>query len=186
MSDLVGSHHFDRFLERYVFADLPDDIQRFLLDTCVLDPVLADQCPELTGRNDADQILRWLERRHVFTNWIGGQPRAFRYHPLLRSWLLGRLSGMRVCELAQRAGTWSRQNGRSAEAIEYLLDARDVDGAVEAIVEYGLQALAEGRYEALVACRQALPGSALRTRRRRLARRPGSLYEASRCIRRQR
>lgn len=157
MSDLVGHPHFDHFLEHEVVDRLPVHVQRFLLDTCVLDPLFPDQCAALSGCDDAADLLRGLVRQQVFTDWLGGTPRAFRYHPLLRSWLIGRQSSARLTELAGRAADWSRENGRTAEAIDYLLAAHDIDRAVACLIEYAPRAFAEGRNESLVAWIDALP-----------------------------
>ena len=122
-----------------------------------MDPAL---CCELTGRTDCEDVLRDLTRSNMFTEWIGGQRFTFRYHRVFRSWLrrrLDRVAPGRSTELQRRAAQWCQANGRHGEAIQYLLDAGDDLAASEAIVEFGPQALGEGRYDTVTRWIDRLP-----------------------------
>ncbi len=151
---------FDEILGSQVFDSIEPDIQQFLLDTCVLDTIDPALCCELTGRTDCEDLLRHLTRSNMFTEWIGGQRLTFRYHRVFRSWLrrrLDRVAPGRSAELQRRAAEWCRAHDRHGEAIEYLLDAGDDLAASAAIVEFGLRALSDGRYDAITGWINRLP-----------------------------
>ena len=155
-----GYGHFDEVMGDQVFDSIEPDIQQFLLDTCVLDTIDPTLCCELTGRTDCEDLLRHLTRSNMFTEWIGGQRLTFQYHLVFRAWLrrrLDRVAPGRSAELQRRAAEWCRAHDRNGEAIEYLLDAGDELAATEAIVEFGLRALSEGRYDAVTGWIDRLP-----------------------------
>ncbi len=155
-----GYGYFDEIIGDQVFDSLGPDIQRFLLDTCVVDAIDPALCCELTGRTDCENVLRDLTRSNMFTEWIGGTRLTFRYHRIFRSWLRHRLDHEapgRSAELRRRAARWCRANGRHVEAIGCLLDAGDHLAASEAIVEFGPRALGEGRYDAVTGWIERLP-----------------------------
>lgn len=156
LEGLEGHRYFDEFFGAEVFSKLSDDIQAFMLDTCVLEQLEIELCAEISGHDDPLTVLRHLEHEGLFVEWMGGQPPVYRYHALLRSWLQGRLGRDRLA-LARRAAAVCQTRGRRAEAIEYLLDAGDDDEAASLIVDYGPIALGEGRYEAMRNWIGALP-----------------------------
>ena len=156
-----GYGQFDEVIGTQVFASIEPDIQQFLLDTCVLEAIDPALSCELSGRTDCEDVLRHLMRSNMFTEWIGGGQRlTFQYHLVFRSWLrrrLDRVAPGRSAELQRRAAEWCRANDRHGEAIEYLLGAGDDLAASEAIVEFGLRALSEGRYDAVTGWIDRLP-----------------------------
>ena len=157
----IDSHRvFDEFFRLEVFAAQPPDIQRVLLDTCILDRLELGLCAELSARDDMERVLRDLERRNVFIERVGGRPLVFRCHPLLRSWLRGHLDSVdpgRATQLLHRAGAWSESNGRSADAIGYYLEAGDVASASASIIAYGPRAIVRGASDELAKWIMALP-----------------------------
>lgn len=157
----IDSHRlFDQFFATEVFNVLPVDLQTFLLDTCVLDLLEPALCTELTGRADAEPVLRSLERANMFTEWLGGRPPVYRYHAVLRSWLrarLGQTQPGRKAELLRRAAIWCESHGRVADAIDYRLAADDHAAASRLITAHGPRVLGEGRYEAMRTWIGALP-----------------------------
>lgn len=161
-ADLVvdGHAYFHEAIGAQVFDSLDPEMQRFLLDTCVLETLDPDVCRVVTGRADAEEMLRRLARSNTFTEWIGGPALTFRYHRLLRSWLRRRRDRDEPGHARQQlrdVAAWCAANGRWPEAIDYSIDADDVLGAAEAIVEYGPRALSDGRYAAVAGWIERLP-----------------------------
>lgn len=74
------------YLTRNVLENLPSDLHRFLVDTCVLGRLDADLCDGLRGSDDSAAHLAELTRRRLFTLPAehGG---GYRYHEVLRSYL---------------------------------------------------------------------------------------------------
>lgn len=80
------------YLMSEVFNSQPDKVQRFLLDTAVLDEMTVPLCSELLGQ-ECRSMLRTLERHSLFISRVeqSGLETAYRYHPLFRDFLRSRL-----------------------------------------------------------------------------------------------
>jgi DNA-binding SARP family transcriptional activator len=94
------------YLAQNVLDELPDDLRRFLLGSCVLGRLTGALCDELLGTTGSEKLLQRLANRQVFTVPIEGGT-AFRYHEVLRS----HLAGVLVSELGETA---ARQRHRDA------------------------------------------------------------------------
>nr|WP_285628535.1 LuxR C-terminal-related transcriptional regulator [Kineosporia sp. NBRC 101677] len=127
----VASYLLDEVLRRQ-----PDDTQRMLLHTSILDQVcgpLADLLGEVEG---GEGLLKSLEAVNAFvvstgTGW-------FRYHHLfaglLRDQLRHRESPESVRDLHRRAAHWFADNGHPIEAVRQAQAAEDWSSAAEWLV----------------------------------------------------
>lgn len=70
------------YLARNVLDTLPEDVRRFLLDTCLLGVLTPDVCCELLGRPDGRSLLDEAERRQLFVQ--RSPDGTLRYHELFR------------------------------------------------------------------------------------------------------
>lgn len=75
------------YLARNVLAELPDELRRFLVDTCVLSRLTGDLCDELLDRRGSALLLEELARRQLFTVAVDESEGSYRYHEVLRSHL---------------------------------------------------------------------------------------------------
>ena len=77
-------HQGGQLLENYIKTQIWDkwteDLQRFLLQTAVVDEMQAKLCNKLTGREDSDSLLESLSAQNFFVNRIGEN--TYRYHHL--------------------------------------------------------------------------------------------------------
>lgn len=110
------------YLSRNVVDELPLDVRRFVLGTCVLGRLTATLCDELLEAGGSGAYLRELERRQVFTTALDDEG-TYRYDTVLRSHLeaaliesLGepeaRARHRRAAELLEAAG-WPEEALRS-------------------------------------------------------------------------
>ncbi len=87
----------------------PADLQRFLLETSILDELTAPVCAAVTGRADSGAVLARLARENLFVSAIDDHDERFRYHHLFADLLRSRLErdepGV-VAELHRRAAAW--------------------------------------------------------------------------------
>lgn len=74
------------YLAGHVLGDLPDELRRFLLDTCVLTDLTGDRCDQLRQATGSTALLAELHRRQVFTAAVDDFG-TYRYHEVLRSHL---------------------------------------------------------------------------------------------------
>jgi len=126
----TGSHRYilDYFVEEVLYQQ-SDTVQRFLLQTSILDQLNGSLCDAiLGGENNSAQILIELEHKNLFLVPLDDERKWYRYHHLFSDLLFQRLKQTRpeiVNELYGRATTWLEQNGYLESAIGYALKAQD-------------------------------------------------------------
>ena len=148
VAGFAGSHRYVvDYLVEEVIARQPAHIQRFLLQTVVLERMCGPLCDTVVGLAEQDGygasdgvrapgpasysqlILHELERANLFTIALDDERRWYRYHHLFAEVLRERLragaAGAAVAELHARASGWFAQHGFMAEAIEHALGAAD-------------------------------------------------------------
>lgn len=140
----------------------PPDIRQFLRQTAVATVLTPGLCTALTGRDDAQSVLRQLAREHVFLSPVEGAGDHYRYHPLLTEVLLLELGMDRpeaAAELRRRASRWYEQIGDHAAAIDQALAGHDHDLALDLIVRHLADLGAAGQRQALGRWLLAIPDS---------------------------
>ncbi|WP_232331446.1 LuxR C-terminal-related transcriptional regulator [Agromyces laixinhei] len=119
----------DRYIADYLYREslvsLPEDRQRFLRRTAVLDTLSAPLCDAILETSDAQQVLGELDASNAFIVPLDRSRGWYRYHGLYREFLLGELRRLEpkcVPDLLARAANWFESQGSPAMAIELLLD----------------------------------------------------------------
>ena len=108
----------DRYVADYLYREslmqLPENTQRFLRRTAVLDQLSAPLADALLGESDAHAQLRRLEATSLFLIPLDRRREWFRFHALFREFLLGELRRVEpeiVPKLHLRAADWYEANG---------------------------------------------------------------------------
>jgi LuxR family transcriptional regulator, maltose regulon positive regulatory protein len=172
---LSGRQHLiaDYLLDE-VFNRQSAEVQRFLLDSSILDELCASLCDALSENGEgipgAQAILETLERANLFlipledaASASGGQT-WFRYHHLFADALRIRLERTRpgaASSLHQRASRWYEKNGPVEKAIEHALAAQDHDRAASLIEANAYAINRQGRYAALSRWLEQIPARTL-------------------------
>ncbi len=184
-------HILDYLLEE-VLVRQPAEIQRFLLDTSVLEKFCACLCDvvvqegepdpddpaakacletspssETAANNHSQRILDYLDRANLFLIPLDNRREYFRYHHLFREALRHRLQHQnpgRVEVLHRRAARWFDQNRLPAPAFEHAIAAGDSNLAAD-IAERWLDPVTfDGQIYQARAWIQALPEALLERR----------------------
>lgn len=124
--------HIVDYLAEEVLHRQPDHIQRFLLQTSILDQMSSELCDYLTKRNDSRQILIDLDNDNLFTIPLDTTRSWYRYHHLFADLLRQRLQytdSSSVSRLHSRASKWYENNNLVDNAIDHALAACDYGGA---------------------------------------------------------
>ena len=135
------------YLARNVLAELPEELRRFLVDTCVLPRLSGDLCDRLLDRRGSALLLEELARRQLFTVVVDETEGSYRYHEVLRS----HLDRMLVEEVGeaearrrhQAAAALLEKSGALSEALVGYCRAEDWP-AVASIVGNRGQQVADG------------------------------------------
>jgi LuxR family maltose regulon positive regulatory protein len=154
-----GRYHFILdYLTDEVLRRQPEPVQRFLLQTCILERMCGPLCdavmdseteqrapsvaPLPSPPSDLDSpllgqsILEHLQHANLFLVPLDDERKWYRYHHLFAELLRGRLQESQphqVPELHRRAATWFEQNGLDLEAIHHALATKDFMLAADVI-----------------------------------------------------
>ena len=137
-ASLAGQQEWvGEFLASEVLDRQPPAIQRFLLQTAILDEFNAALCAAVTGDDQAHALLAAVARADLFLirlDYAGGW---HRYHHLFQELLCHRLAEQcapeKVAALHRAAGRWLADAGRIQAAVRHFLAAGDDDAAADAV-----------------------------------------------------
>lgn len=158
-------HQVADYLLTEVMDALPDATRRFMLRTSICADLSVGLAERLSDRMDAALLLERLEQRNAFTRRVGRGRATYRYHDLLRTFLLAelrRVDPRAERELRHTAARWFQQEGDHLHAMEHLVMAGDTQQVVELARSQGLAAVLSGRARRLHLILGELPEPARR------------------------
>ncbi|MFL6141764.1 MAG: LuxR C-terminal-related transcriptional regulator [Labedaea sp.] len=148
ITDFTGD---DRMVADYligeVFARQPEDVQEFMLATCICRRFTADLAVALSRRDNAGQILDRLERSSILVSTRDDTRLWYRYHPLLRSYLraeLGRRQLSAQQQLHRIAANWFLSIDDPLQAMEHGTASGDENLLTRLVAKYGLGEILKG------------------------------------------
>ena len=161
IQSFTGSHRLviDYLIEE-VLSLQPENIQAFLMQTSILESFNSSLCSALTGQDDSQAILEFLERSNLFIFPLDNERRWYRYHHLFSDSLHQRLKQtMREEEttLHRTASEWYAQNAFPDQAIAHALQGEDFERAISLIEEQADVCWASGEHSKLQYWFDALP-----------------------------
>ncbi|WUJ70454.1 LuxR C-terminal-related transcriptional regulator [Kribbella soli] len=152
IDDFAGD---DRYVVDYLVDEVldrqPEQVRRFLLETCVVDRLTGPLCDAVTGQPGGRAMLESLERQNLFVVPLDDRRQWYRYHHLFADVLRARLLAERgdVAELHRRAARWYDDAGDTVAAVHHAVAAGDVDHAAD-LVELAVPGLRRERQEATI------------------------------------
>ena len=163
---LSGSHRFIlSYLTEEVLNRQPKEVQRFLLETSILDRLNGDLCDAVTGRSGGPATLERLFNANLFLIPLDDEGQWYRYHhlfaDLLRSQQAARSEG-ETAELHRRAAGWyarasSKGEPFASEAIQHALAAEDYAMAVDLLERHASGMIRQGYAKTVNGWVQAIP-----------------------------
>ena len=136
----TGSHRFVLdYLVEEVLHRQSESVQRFLLQTSILDRLCGPLCDAVCLSTDGQATLEALDRANLFLIPLDNERRWYRYHHLFVEFLRQRLQQQYPNNIAEheiRASEWYEDNGYEIEAFQHAVAANDVQRA-ERLVEGG-------------------------------------------------
>ena len=158
----------DRYVADYLYREslmsLPENIQRFLRRTAVLDQLSAPLCDAILEESSGQQRLRGLEASNSFLIPLDRRREWYRYHALFREFLLGELRRVEpevIMKLHLRAADWYEANGSPAMAVEHLLNTTEQDRCVQLVTALVLPTYQAGQLSTVQRWLSALGDSAI-------------------------
>jgi LuxR family transcriptional regulator, maltose regulon positive regulatory protein len=142
----------DRYVADYLYREsmmtLPEDDQRFLRRSAVLDQLCAPLCDAVVGEPGAHQRLRRLEASSSFLVPFDRRREWYRYHGLFREFLLGELRRVEpdaITKLHLRAADWYESNDSLMMALEHLLNTAERDRSAQLVAALVLSTYQAGQ-----------------------------------------
>jgi LuxR family transcriptional regulator, maltose regulon positive regulatory protein len=126
------------FFVSEVLEQQPPEVAQFMLDTSILGELTADTCAAVTGRPDAEALLRAIGTAQLFLVPLDDEQASFRYHHLVRQLLRAELHARdpaREKEFQLRAADWFEAAGDTRRAARHFLAGRQADRAL-ALLEH--------------------------------------------------
>lgn len=164
-----GDHQyvFDYLMEE-VLARQPADVRLFLLQSSILNRLIAPLCDALTARAGSQAILEELERMNLFLIPLDDHRHWYRYHTLfadfLRQQLEREIGANGIQRLHQRAGAWYKLEGFNHDTVYHFLTAEDFEAAAWLIEESRLDLLMRGEWQRLSTWLNRFPTAFRRSR----------------------
>lgn len=128
ISAFTGSHRYILdYLTEEVLSRQPEEFQRFLLQTSILNRLNGALCDAVTGGNDGQAMLEQIERGNLFLISLDDRRYWYRYHHLFADVLRNRLNQAQKDELHRRASQWFAGENFVDEAVSHAIAARDFE-----------------------------------------------------------
>jgi LuxR family maltose regulon positive regulatory protein len=142
--------YFLDYLTEVVLGRQPQEVQTFLLSTCMLERLTASLCDAVTQHADSQQMLQWLEQANLFVVALDSKREWYRYHALFAEALSCQLEKTQpdlAPILHHRASLWYAQHDQILEAILHAFRAKEWQWAADLIEGLPLLSLAWGADE---------------------------------------
>ncbi|MGZ3645284.1 MAG: LuxR C-terminal-related transcriptional regulator [Ktedonobacteraceae bacterium] len=171
LSAFSGSHRFVlEYLSEEVFAQQTQEVQTFLLQTCLLDRLSGSLCNALTGQEDGQAMLEALERANMFVMALDDERQWYRYHHLFAEMLLSlsqQIQSELLPQLHRRASEWYEQHDALLEAVRHAFAIPDFERVARLIEQAEMQQTQQihtGQLQLMLSWFNALPDTIVRSR----------------------
>jgi len=137
-----------QYLESEFLARIKPRQREFLTRTAVLERMCGSLCEAVLDAAGSGKLLADLARSNLLLVPLDRREEWYRYHHLFRDMLLAQLHrdepGL-IPVLRRRAAAWCLRNGLPEEALEYSIQAEDVDTAARLVGGLGVPTYRQGR-----------------------------------------
>ena len=169
IADFTGSHRYVlEYLTAEVIGRQPEPVQRFLMETSVLEHLCGPLCDAVTGGEDGERLLNELCQRNLFILPLDDEGRWYRYHRLLsdlvQNLLRKEVTPGGIQKLHCRASVWYERAAMTDEAVRHALEAGDMERAADLVEENSFAVMDRGELTTVLGWLDALPGELVRSR----------------------
>ncbi|HEX5166271.1 MAG TPA: LuxR C-terminal-related transcriptional regulator [Thermomicrobiales bacterium] len=151
----VGDYLADDVLGRQ-----PEEIQRFMIETSILNQMSGPLCDAVSDRHDSQAILETLEHANAFLVPLDDRRQWFRYQGLFADVLRERFAraGDEVIRtIHRRAAIWYYEQRMTRDAMRHALASGDLDLVAEIVEQRACPMLASGELETIKRWIEPLP-----------------------------
>jgi LuxR family maltose regulon positive regulatory protein len=130
------------YLIEEVLRRQPQEVQTFLLSTCILERLTASLCDAVMEQTGSQRMLYQLEQTNLFVVSLDSKREWYRYHALFAEALRYRLEQTQpdlVASLHHRASLWYAEHDQTTEAVLHAFRAHHWQLAADLIERKSLQ-----------------------------------------------
>ncbi len=171
VADFTGDYHyFVDYLVEEVLHRQSEEVQNFLLQTCIVERLDASLCDALTNGTHSQNMLMWLERANLFIIPLDDARKWYRYHSLFADMLRTRLRMLHpdwIPELHLKASQWYEDHAFLSDAIDHALAASAFERAatlIEVVAQTTTTIWVQRQFRTLQKWLDKLPQTLLHTR----------------------
>ena len=155
-----SQHSLVEYLGQEILAQLPEQVQQFLLHTSILEQLEGRLCEVVSGQPDGEETLTRLFQMNLFLIPLDEFHHWYRYHQIFADVLRQRLqqsAAAQIPELHRRASRWYREQGMLAEAVAHAHAAGDWESIAHLAEETGVELMSRGETRMVMAWVALLP-----------------------------
>ncbi len=176
MQGLANTHTFiqaftgnQQYVLEYLVDEVlqrqPEPLQRFLIETSILQRLCAPLCDAVTGLSDSINVLTDLNHRNLFVIPLDGEQYWYRYHHLFAEFLVSRLQRTKLNDLPilhRRAAEWFQINNFPEDALRHAFAIPDYPYVSRLVLDNWRQIYHQGRLNTAVQWLESLPEDFIR------------------------
>jgi LuxR family maltose regulon positive regulatory protein len=155
-----GHHYIIDYLVSEVLSRQTPEIQKFLLQTSLLDRFCAPLCDAVLEMTASASNIQRLNQTNLFLISLDDERNWYRYHHLFANFLTQRLRETEseiIPTLHQRASNWLEQNRYFPEAVKHSLNGEDYQHAAQLIEQLGPDMMMQNEFDQLAQWLDAMP-----------------------------
>jgi LuxR family maltose regulon positive regulatory protein len=141
-----GFSRISEYLVEEVFSKESPEVQSFLTETSILENLTGSLCDRVTGNDNGQILLDYLEKSNLFIIPIDSSKEWYRFHQLFSDALIKHcdcLGEYRQKELHTRAALWFEEKGIIERCLFHYISAGRIRDAVRVLTPYAYELLRE-------------------------------------------
>jgi LuxR family transcriptional regulator, maltose regulon positive regulatory protein len=163
-SYMTASRQIDSYLAE-MLAELPAELSDFMIRTAILEQITAPLCDAVLAIANSRDVLWDIETRALLLIPLDREGTWFRFHPLLRDFLVERSHALPAVErilLHGRAAQWCAEQELWTDAVTHALAAGDEPRAAAWVERCATGMLKRGQLLPLLLWQHVLPARLMR------------------------
>ncbi|MEG2440004.1 MAG: BTAD domain-containing putative transcriptional regulator [Acetivibrio sp.] len=133
------------YIMNEIYIKLPYELQKFLIETSILEVLDIDSCNYLLKRNNAESTLDYLLQENLFVIKIYGEKTQYHYHSIFKDFLMRQLSEERKKNLYDKLVAFYLKKGKIEQAMEYAMNASNIERMEKILEDAGTDFIKKGK-----------------------------------------
>ena len=138
------------YFDREIFSSLDEELKFFLMVTSIFEYILPEACDFLLSKKNSKQIVKELQKKHLFISAYDAPQPSYRYHHLFQNFLAGKLKERGLYQKFQnRAGVYWEKISIFPQAMQHYWEAKNLKALSRLIKKFGEDYMDTGKSEVI-------------------------------------